>query len=65
MDVYKLVRHQIILGGMGDLVDINHHAVVSVLNLLEVDNPREMFFKIIECFNLERKIGDEYKGTDI
>jgi len=56
MDVYNIVRSQLIIGPMGDIVGLNYSAIIGTLELLEVKNKRNLFFAVIECFYIEQEL---------
>ena len=57
--LYGKLRKQIILSGMGDIININQNAIRNLLELYEVKNKRKMFDDIIECFNIEQELSKE------
>lgn len=59
-NVYSLVRNQVRVSPMGDLIDLDYAAVLSVIRLhtetLSVaDEVKETFERVLECFNIERE----------
>lgn len=54
-EIYLTVRTQVIVGPAG-IVDIDQKAVLSVLNLFEVGNKKEMFIRLLGCFRLETEL---------
>ena len=47
LQVYLLVRNQVILTGFGDIVDIDFKAINIVMNLFEIPNKKDVFKKVV------------------
>ena len=48
--LWPIVRGQLIIGGMGDAIDINHLAVWADIDRFGVEDPRSCFRKILILF---------------
>jgi hypothetical protein len=46
-----MCRGQIILTGMGEVVDLNFQAVKIVMDLYEVEDQQECFYKVYKTFH--------------
>lgn len=55
---YGLVRNQINITGMGDVIGLDYNSVISTIKLYDIANPRQIFEDIIYLFNEEQKIAD-------
>jgi hypothetical protein len=55
-ELYQLCQNQLIVSGFGDVIALNYSAVISVLNLYEVDDRPLVFEKIIYIsrFDIEK-----------
>ena len=55
-DIYALVRNQVRVSPMGDVIDLDHRAVLDDIKLyVAADDVKETFENILMCFNIERE----------
>ena len=57
--LYWMVRTQVKLSPMGDIIGIDHSAVMNILKLHEIEDKRRMFDEILACFNIEQEVSHE------
>lgn len=56
-NLFSLVRNQVIVSPMGDLIDLDYRAVLDVVKLyVAAEMVKETFEHILECFSIEREI---------
>jgi len=56
-NLYSLVRNQVRVSSMGDLIDLDHKAVLDDIKLyVPIDNIKEVFEGVLQCFNIEREL---------
>lgn len=46
VNIFQVVRYQLIVGGMGTPMDINHLAVHEAIRTYEIKNPKTCFEKV-------------------
>ena len=51
INVYLLVRNQVITVGMGEVVDLHFPSVKIMMDMLEVKNQRQCFDKVLYIFH--------------
>lgn len=51
-----LVRDQLLLSPMGDIIGLNHSSIHSLLDMHEVENKKWMFEQILLCDRIEQEI---------
>jgi hypothetical protein len=57
--MYLIVRGQLRIAGMGDLVDLDHGAVLEDIGLFVPSGQvKEFFAGVVECFNIERELAE-------
>lgn len=55
-NMYAFVRNQVIVSSMGDVIDLNHQAVLGDIKLdTPADEVKKTFERVLECFNIERE----------
>jgi hypothetical protein len=55
--MYALVSGQVRVSGMGDVIGLDHRAVLDVIRLyVEPENVKAMFERVLECFHIEREL---------
>lgn len=55
-NIYALVRNQVRLSSMGDLIDLDHTAVLGDIGLyFAAGKVKETFEDVLECFSIERE----------
>lgn len=65
VDLYNLVRGQVLLTPMGDVIDINQAAVIEVMKLLKPDNPKDTFLSVVKCFEIEMELLNRGKSNEL
>jgi len=56
-NIYLLVRDQVRMTSMGDIIGLDHVAVLDIIKLyVATDNVKETFEHVLECFNIEREL---------
>jgi len=56
-NIYSLVRNQVKVTSMGDVIDLDYGAVLDVIKLYTtVDKFKEVFEMVRECFRIEREL---------
>ncbi len=58
VDVYLLVRNQVITTAMGSVVDISFPAVKVVMDLMGVEDQQDCFFRVHHLFHEFRPRGE-------
>jgi len=58
MQLYLLVRDQVRVTAMGDIIGLDHVAVKNVIDLYEVENKRLVFLGILKCFEIEQGLNE-------
>lgn len=48
LELYSLVQTQLVVIGMGEVLDINFNAIEFIMNLYNVPNKKEVFEKIVK-----------------
>lgn len=51
VNVYSLVRNQVVTAGMGEVVDLNFTSLKTVMDMLEVSDQRRCFEKVLRIFH--------------
>ena len=55
-NIYSLVRNQIRVTPMGDVIDLDHRAVMYDIELyVDADKVKETFENILMCFSIEQE----------
>lgn len=62
--MYGLVQNQLHLSSMGDVVSLDYNAVLSVLDLYNVEDKKDVFEDILIMFNTAREIERNKKVVD-
>jgi hypothetical protein len=50
-NVYMMVRGQVLMSGMGDVIDLNFQSVKTVMDLYQIKNQQSVFEKIYKVFH--------------
>lgn len=53
--IFSLCRGQVIVAGMGDIIDINIQAVCSVMDIYGISDKRDCLEKVIRIFRIWQK----------
>ena len=61
ISVYSMVTNQIIVTGMGNVIDIDFKAIDFIMNLYDIQNKKICFEKVVLLF---RHFLDESKGQE-
>lgn len=48
---------------MGDVIDINQSTVISVLELLDIKNKKEVFLDVLNCFRIDMELAHEFSDS--
>jgi len=56
IEVYNLVRNQVLMAPSGDTLALNYATLIELLDLLEVEDKKETFFGVLHCYNIEQEI---------
>lgn len=56
VQLYNLVRGQVLLTALGDSIDLNYTSVIEVMKLIGVEDSRDVFLSIVKCFEFEREL---------
>jgi len=55
--IYLLVRNQVKLSPMGEVIDLDHKAVLGDIELyVPADEVKETFEFVLHCFGIEREL---------
>jgi len=56
-DIYLLVRNQVKVTPMGEVIDLDHKAVLGDIELyVAADKVKKTFENVLMCFNIEREL---------
>lgn len=59
-DIYSLVRGQLRLAPMGEVIGLDYKAVLDIVKLyFAADEVREIFESIIKCFQIEQELASK------
>ena len=50
-NIYMLVRGQVLMSGMGDVIDLNFVALKTVMDLYQVTDQQRVFEKVYKTFH--------------
>ena len=56
IDIYCLVRDQVLMTSMGDIIGPDHKAILGDMDLFEVEDKRIMFLRVLDCFRIDAQI---------
>jgi hypothetical protein len=57
--LYTLVRNQVRMTSMGDIVDLDYRAVLEVIKLyVAADELKKTFERVLQCFYIERGLAE-------
>jgi len=55
-DIYLLVRNQVRLSPMGEIIGLDYNAVLNVIKLyIKDDNVKMIFENVLNCFQIEQE----------
>ena len=55
--IYSLVRNQVKVTPMGDVIDLDHCAVLKDIELyVDANKVKKVFESVLECFQIEREL---------
>jgi len=54
--VYFLVRSQVRLAPMGDIIGLDYNAIKFVMDMYKISSKQYVFEKILQCFDIEREL---------
>lgn len=55
-NMYSLVRNQVRVSSIGDLIDLDYAAVLNTIKLyVDADGIKKTFERVLECFDIERE----------
>lgn len=55
--MYALVRNQVRISSMGDIIDLDYNAVLDVIALyFPVERVKEVFEYVLQCFRIEQEL---------
>lgn len=56
-NIYLLVRNQVKVTPTGDIIGLDHNAVLGDIKLyFAADEVKKVFESVLECFNIEREL---------
>lgn len=62
-NIYLLVRNQVRLAPMGEIIDLDHTAVLRDIELyVGPDEVKKIFEFVVKCFNIEKEFRDEFSN---
>ena len=54
--IYSLVRNQVRVAPMGEVIDLDYAAVLGIIKLyVDADKAKETFENVVRCFNIEKE----------
>jgi hypothetical protein len=56
IDIYCLVRDQVLMTSMGDIIGPDHKAILGDMDLFEVEDKRTVFLRVLDCFRIQSEI---------
>jgi len=62
LQVYLLVQNQLVIGGMGEVIDINFESIKFIMELYDIPNKRGVFEKVINVSRFFIKEGRERRN---
>jgi len=54
--VYFLVRNQVRLAPMGDVIGLDYNAIKFVMDVYKISSKQDIFEKVLQCFEIEREL---------
>jgi len=52
LQVWQLVENQVIVGGMGTIIDINIPAIIDVMKIIDVEDEKQCLMNIVNAFRI-------------
>lgn len=55
VELYDLVRDQVTLSSMGEVISLNHLAIMNMLELFHIEDRLKTFMGVLECFRVDQE----------
>ena len=60
-DIYSLVRNQVRVAPMGEIIGLDHNAVLGDIKLyVDANEIKKTFEGVLECFHIEQELKSEF-----